>query len=141
MGPKTKEIEKIDVLYCNCKGVALFIGCVGSQEQIKLMHSYIHFQKEQQGPFNIMGFINRAIAHGTYCYVEGNNLFGKLIAVFINKKIGKSGNRIGETMWNEAMILKFPEGIRQIMEKTKEEVKELQKKSAWLEKFDYEKDW
>ena len=138
MSQGKNELEKIDVLYANFKDLGIFVGCVGSQKQIQRLQAYLHFQKESKNTPYLVEFIKRALSNQIYCYVGGHGLKGKLISGLINKKLAKTGNKINEARWNEALILVHPERISMITGISKEEIKEMQKQTKWEGLFAYD---
>lgn len=138
MSQEKNELEKIDVLYANFQDLGIFVGCVGTRMQLQRLQAYLHFQKESKRAPYLVEFVKRALSNKIYCYVEGNGLQGKLTAALLNKKLAKTGKKITEARWNEALILVHPERISMITGISKEEIKEMQKQTKWEGVFDYD---
>ena len=141
MSQEKKELEKIDVLYFNFKGSGVFLGCVGTKYQIQQIHAYQYFQKDRQDNIYLIDFIKRALANDIFCYISGSTFKGKLQAFVLNNMIKKSGKKIDEPQWLEALLLVSPKSISNILNVSHEEVKEMQRDSIWLSKFDYDREW
>lgn len=138
MRQEMNELEKIDVLYANFQDLGIFVGCVGTQMQIQRLQAYLHFQKESKRAPYLVEFVKRALSNKIYCYVDGHGFRGKLISVLLNKKLAKTGKKINEARWNEALLLVHPERISMITGISKEEIKEMQKQTKWEGIFAYE---
>lgn len=141
MSQEKKELEKIDVLYFNFKGLGVFLGCVGTEYQIQQMRAYQYFQKDRQENIYLIDFIKRVLANDLFCYIDGYTFKGKLHAFILNSMVKRTGKKIDEPQWLEALLLAYPKAMSNILEISHEEAKEMQKDSIWLSKFDYDREW
>ena len=137
MTNETKTLGTIDILYFNFKDAGLFLGCVGTKSQIQHMRAYEYYQRERHGRL-ISDFINRALANDLFCYLEGETLSGKLLEFLLNTKIAKTGKKINEALWFEAVFLVSPRAINKRLGIPMEELIKLRNDSVWAGIFDFE---
>ena len=130
--------EKIDVLYLDFVELGLFLGCVGTKAQIQNLRAYEHFRKELHSATSLTDFLNRTLSYDLFCYLSGETLYGKLLALKWNRKIAKAGRKIKEVHWLEAVFMVSPAAVGKQLGLSNEEIKELQKNSMWASIFDYE---
>lgn len=138
MDQEEKVRGKIDVLYFDFVNFGLFLGCVGTRSQIQNMRAYEHFRKELHNETSLSDFINRALSNDLFCFLRGETLYGKILAMIFNRKISHAGKKITEIQWFEAVFMVSPVAVGRRLAISNEEIKEHQKNSMWASIFDYE---
>ena len=136
MTKKARVLETIDVVFFNFTEIGLFLGCVGSKSQIQQMRAYEYFRKEQKRKTALTDFLKRALSHGLYCFLQGETLYGKLLAWILNSKISKTGQKIEESLWMEAVFFVSPKAISDKLGISLEEMQKLRKGSIWCNLYD-----
>ena len=136
MSQDNRKTGKIDVLCFNFVECGLFLGCVGSREQIQNMRAYEHFRKELHNKTALSDYINRALSNDLFCYFSGETISGKLLAWNYNRKVAKLGKKINEVHWMEAVVLVSPKAVSEKLGVSLGEINALRKESMWANKFD-----